>query len=56
MNNEYYYTQKHLSITQKKIETLEKKKENCSSYTFEEVLNEIRVLKKIENFLWNKLN
>ena len=56
MNNEYYYVQKHLALTQKKIETLEKKKENCSSFTFEEVLNEIRVLRQIEDFLWNKLN
>lgn len=56
MNNEYYYVQKHLTQTQKKIETLEHKKENCSSYKFEEILNEIRVLREIENFLWNKLN
>lgn len=56
MNNEYYYIQKHLNSTQKKIATLENKKENCSSYTFEEVLNELRVLRQIEDFLWNKLN
>lgn len=56
MNNEYYYIQKHLTLTQKKIETLEKKKENCPSYKFEECLNELRVLKDIEDYLWNKLN
>lgn len=56
MNDEYYYVQKHLAQTQKKIETLEKKKEDCSRYKFEEYLNELRVLKQIEDFLWNKLN
>lgn len=56
MNDEYYYMQKHLASTQKKIETLEYKKENCSSYKLEEILNEIRVLRKIEDFLWNSLN
>lgn len=56
MNSEYYYIQKQLASTQKKIETLEYKKENCSSYKLEEILNEIRVLRQIENFLWNKLN
>lgn len=55
-HDEYYYMQKHLVQTQNKIETLERKKENCSSYKFEEVLNEIRVLRKIEYFLWNELN
>ena len=56
MNNEYYYYQKHLTLTQKKIATLESKKEDCSSYKFEEVLTELRVLRKIEDFLWNELN
>lgn len=56
MNNEYYYVQKHLAQTQKKIETLEKKKEDCPRWKFDEVLNEIKVLREIEDFLWNKLN
>ena len=56
MNDEYYYVQKHLAQTQKKIETLEKKKEDCSSYKFEECLNELKVLRDIEYYLWNKLN
>lgn len=50
MRNEYYYMQKHLVQTQNKIETLERKKENCFNQKFEEVLNEIRVLREIENF------
>ena len=56
MNSQYYYYQKHLALTQKKIATLENKKEDCPSWKFEEVLNEIRVLRDIEDFLWNKLN
>lgn len=49
------YYAKHLQITQKKIETLEIKKENCPAWKLEEVLNEITVLKEIEDFLWKKL-
>lgn len=56
MNNEYYYIQKHLSSTQRKIETLERNKENCPNWKFEEILFELRVLRDIEDFLWNKLN
>ena len=57
MNNEYFYMQKHLSSTQRKIETLEYKKETCTnSLKFEEILEEIRVLRKIEEFLWKALN
>lgn len=57
MNNEYFYIQKHLASTQRKIETLEYKKETCTnSLKFEEILEEIRVLRKIEEFLWKALN
>lgn len=56
MLDESYYIQKHLTQTQKKIKTLETKKENCPRWKFDEVLNEIRVLRNIEDFLWNKLN
>lgn len=53
METRYY--QKHLLITQNKIQTLEAKKENCARWQFEQILDEIRVLKEIEQFLWNKL-
>lgn len=56
MDKKYYYYQKHICSIQKKIATLEYKKENCPSNKFENILNEIRVLKEIEEFLWNKLN
>lgn len=52
---EIEYYQKHIKITQKKIETLELKKENCSSNKFEDVLSEIKILKEIEDFLLGKL-
>lgn len=49
------YYQKHLKITQKKIETLEQKKENCNNWQFNQILDEIKVLNEIEDFLWKKL-
>ena len=37
-------------------ELLEKNKENCPSWKLEEILRELRVLRDIENFIWNKLD
>lgn len=56
MKTEYFFLQKYLGWVEKKIESCEHKKENCSRSKFEEILEEIRVLRDIENFLWKKLN
>lgn len=47
---------RELSRIQKRIENLEYKKDySKSSYELENLLVEIRCLKEIEEFLWNKL-
>ena len=56
MKTEYFFLQKYLGWVEKKIESCEHKKENCSRTKFDEILEEIRVLRDIENFLWKKLN
>jgi len=53
------FYEKYLKQIQNKIERLEFKKEGrykpLSSFEFERVLDELRVLKELEEFLWNKL-
>ena len=52
---------KYLKQIQNKIEKLELKKEGrylskpLSSLEFNKILDELRVLREIEEFLWNKL-
>ena len=48
---------KYLKQIQNKIERLEYKKEHASlsSYMFEKLVDELRVLGELEEFLWQKL-
>lgn len=54
--SEYYVFQKHLTLTLKKIKTLENKMYTCTSDEVVNILRELSVLRKIETFLWHKLN
>lgn len=59
MSNEFF--EKELSLIQKRIERKQFRLEGnngkiLSPYSFDRLSDEIRALKEIEDFLWNKLD